>query len=1121
MDGEKSKMQSRQSRIEDPLWYKDAIIYEARMRSFYDTNHDGIGDFPGLTQKLEYLQDLGINTLWILPFYPSPLKDDGYDISDYYGIHPDYGTLADFKIFIREAHRRGLNVITELVLNHTSDQHVWFQQSRRAKPGSKWRDFYVWNDSPNKYKEARIIFKDYEPSNWTWDPVAEAFFWHRFYSHQPDLNYDNPAVKKAVFKVVDFWLELGVDGMRLDTIPYLFEREGTSCENLPETHAFVKELRAHIDSKFDHRMLLAEANQWPSDSVAYFGQGDECHMAFHFPIMPRLFMSIQSEDRFPLIDILEQTPPIPDIAQWALFLRNHDELTLEMVTDEERDYMYRVYAQDPQARLNLGIRRRLAPLLGNDRRKIELMNGILFSFPGTPIIYYGDEIGMGDNIYLGDRDGVRTPMQWSPDRNAGFSTSNSQRLCFPVTMDPEYHYETVNVDTQLKNPNSLLWWTKRLIALRKRFKAFGRGTIQFLDPKNTKVMAFIRSEGEEQILVVANFSRFVQYVELDLKAFNGYTPYELFGQTQFPAIGDLPYLLTLGPYGFYWFGLQAEKNLSTVFKIPSEPLSTLIVPENWKQVFQPALKSLLEKNLLRYLKKTPWYIKKWQPFKNASIEDRIPIPFKQTTAYLLILKVEYDKGDFERFVIPLSFAAGAQADQIKETNPSSILANIAVRESKKTVPGIFYDAFYDSEFLRSLFKAMVGNKSFRGESGKVFGDVNEALINESITDDLPVEVRYLDRSVIVASFDKKWFLKFYRHLEKGINPEFEVGNFLTAHTRLDRIPKTVGALNYAQTRESFTLGMLQTYVPHQANGWQYTVEEIDRYFERTLTHQMPVNHSKMGVCALVDQLDDEMPFEATERVGGFLEKARLIGKVTGELHLDLASHPDNQDFSPEMTSIFDQRSSYQSKCSWTKYAFRLLKRSLNELPVHYQELALNIVGMENTIIKLFQMLFQMKNPPTRIRYHGDYHLGQLLFTGKEFIIVDFEQNAEKLFSERRKKRSPLIDVVTMLHSFHAAVEVSLSLQEERGLILPNSKKAAEQSLLIWEHWTMLAFMKSYFETVKGASFIPSNRQDLKTMINAYLVQKLVHDIVYALQNNKMDTLLLTLKWFEKIGKELE
>ena len=569
----------------DPLWYKDAILYELHVRAFHDTNGDGIGDFRGVLEKMDYLQDLGVTALWLLPFYPSPLRDDGYDISNYTDVNDIYGTLADLKALLREAHRRGIRVITELVINHTSDKHPWFQRARRAPPGSAWRNYYVWSDSPDVYKDVRIIFKDFEHSNWAWDPLAKAFYWHRFYGHQPDLNFDNPAVRRAIFEVMDFWLGLGIDGMRLDAVPYLYEREGTSCENLPETHAFLKTLRKHVDEHYPNRMLLAEANQWPEDAVAYFGAGDECHMAFHFPVMPRLFMAIRMEDRFPIIDILRQTPAIPENSQWALFLRNHDELTLEMVTAEDRDYMYRVYAQDAQARLNLGIRRRLAPLLENHRGKIELMNGLLFSLPGTPVLYYGDEIGMGDNIFLGDRNGVRTPMQWSPERNAGFSHANPQRLYLPAVIDPEYHYQTVNVEGQQNNPHSLLWWMKRLIALRKRYRAFGRGSLEFLYPKNHKVLVFLRSHAGEQILVAANLSRFVQCVELDLSGYKGTVPVEMFGRSALPAISDRPYQLTLGPYAFYWLLVEPVPASRPPTSAESR-LPALAVAGVWQNIFE-------------------------------------------------------------------------------------------------------------------------------------------------------------------------------------------------------------------------------------------------------------------------------------------------------------------------------------------------------------------------------------------------------------------------------------------------------------------------------------------------------------------------------------------------------
>ncbi len=540
----------------DPLWFKDAIIYELPVKSFCDGNGDGIGDFQGLHGKLDYLQNLGVTCLWLLPFFPSPLKDDGYDIADYVNVHPAYGSLDDFKVFLQAAHARGLLVVIELVLNHTSDQHPWFQRARLASPGSPERDYYVWSDTYQRYQEARIIFVDTEQSNWTWDPVAQAYYWHRFFHHQPDLNYDNPAVVREMLSVLDFWLDLGVDGFRVDAVPYLVERDGTSCENLPETHAILKTVRAHIDARAPGRMLLAEANQLPADVRAYFGDGDECHMAYHFPLMPRIFMAVHLEDRQPITDVLEGTPEIPDSCQWALFLRNHDELTLEMVTDDERDYMYLAYSMNPQARLNIGIRRRLAPLVGNSRRRIEMLVGLLLSLPGTPIIYYGDEIGMGDNLYLGDRNGVRTPMQWTGDRNAGFSSADPARLYSPIVMDPVYGHQAVNVESQESDAASLLFWMRNMIRLRKQFTVFGRGTIEFLRPANGRVLAYVRRYGDDLILCVANLARTVQPAELDLGAFAGLTPVEMLGFTEFPPIGTAPYFLTLGPYGFYWFELQ-------------------------------------------------------------------------------------------------------------------------------------------------------------------------------------------------------------------------------------------------------------------------------------------------------------------------------------------------------------------------------------------------------------------------------------------------------------------------------------------------------------------------------------------------------------------------------------
>jgi maltose alpha-D-glucosyltransferase/alpha-amylase len=546
----------------DPLWYKDAIIYELHVRAFMDSNGDGIGDFPGLTSKLDYLQNLGVTCLWLLPFFPSPLGDDGYDIANYVDVHPSYGTLDDFKQFLNQAHLRGMQVMIELVINHTSDQHPWFKAARLASPGSPEREFYVWSQTDQLFKDARVIFTDTQKSNWTWDEVAKTFYWHRFFSHQPDLNFDNPAVLEEVLKAMRFWLDMGVDALRMDAIPYLVERDGTNCENLAETHAVIKQIRAAIDADYSNRLILAEANQWPADVRPYFGDGDECHMAFHFPLMPRIYMALRQEDRSPIVDIMAQTPDIPRGCQWGLFLRNHDELTLEMVTSDERDYMYFAYSADPRMRVNVGIRRRLAPLVDNNRRRIELLNSLLLSFPGTPIIYYGDEMAMGDNIYLGDRNGVRTPMQWNPDRNAGFSTAVPARLYLPVINDPIWGYQSINVESQQSDPSSLLQWMRNMIALRKLFQVFGRGTQEFLNPDNRKILAYIRAHDDqlngssETVLCVANLSRFSQPVSLDLSRFSGRVPIEMLGYVKFPPITERLYVLTLAPYSFFWFELQ-------------------------------------------------------------------------------------------------------------------------------------------------------------------------------------------------------------------------------------------------------------------------------------------------------------------------------------------------------------------------------------------------------------------------------------------------------------------------------------------------------------------------------------------------------------------------------------
>ena len=719
----------------DRLWYKDAIIYELHVRAFADSNNDGIGDFPGLLSHLDYLKDLGITCIWLLPFFPSPMRDDGYDISNYTDVNSSYGTLSDFKTLLEAAHHRGLQVMIELVVNHTSDQHPWFKAARQAPPGSAERNMYVWSDNQEKYKDARIIFTDTEQSNWTWDEAAKAYYWHRFFSHQPDLNYDSPLVMEEVLKAMRFWLDMGVDGLRMDAIPYLCERDGTSCENLPETHAVVKTLRAAIDADYANRLILAEANQWPADVRPYFGDGDECHMAFHFPLMPRIYMALRQEDRLPITDIMAQTPPIPDNCQWGLFLRNHDELTLEMVTDDERDYMYFAYSADPRMRINVGIRRRLAPLVDNNRRRIELLKSLLFSFPGTPVLYYGDEIGMGDNIYLGDRNGVRTPMQWSSDRNAGFSKCDPARLYLPVVMDPIYGYQVVNVEAQLDDQSSLLHWTRNMIALRKLFQVFGRGTLTFLNPSNRKILAYLREldHGDgfcETVLCVANLSRFAQPVTLDLANYAGYEPVEMLGYVRFPAVTREPYSLTLAPYSFIWLELQVA---SEVEEMPSdvEVIAQESVQEDGEAV-QPAFASgwahfiagggaaILEPALVDWLPRKRWFGAKTHKIESVRVRNWVELasdakPEGPSTnvksepaavpSALFFFDVTYFNSSPDVYQIPLAVSTGAALEDIAESQPESIIAKLTT----STGPAILYDATVSEDFQHELLSLIASD----------------------------------------------------------------------------------------------------------------------------------------------------------------------------------------------------------------------------------------------------------------------------------------------------------------------------------------------------------------------------------------------------------------------------
>jgi maltose alpha-D-glucosyltransferase/alpha-amylase len=1093
---------ARHAGEDDALWYKDAIIYQVHVRAFSDSDSDGMGDFAGLTQKLDYLQDLGVGAVWLLPFYPSPLRDDGYDIADYTDVHPSYGTLRDFNVFLREAHSRGIRVITEVVLNHTSDEHPWFKRARRAPAGSKWRDYYVWSDTADKYRSARIIFKDFETSNWSWDPVAHAYYWHRFYSHQPDLNFENPDVRRSLMQVVDFWLAMGVDGLRLDAVPYLYERDGTSCENLPETHAFLRELRAHIDERYPGRMLLAEANQWPEDAAAYFGEGNECHMNFHFPLMPRLFMAVHQEDRFPIIDIMEQTPQIPDNCQWAMFLRNHDELTLEMVTDEDRDYMYRVYAQDPQARINLGIRRRLAPLLGNNRRRIELLNGLLFSLPGAPIVYYGDEIGMGDNIYLGDRNGVRTPMQWSGDRNAGFSRGNPQRLYLPVIVDPEYHYETVNVEAQQGNPNSLFWWMKRLIALRKKHRALGRGSIEFLQAENRKVLTFVRKHEDETILVIANLSRFTQYAELDMSAYKGATPVELFGWTEFPRIGELPYFLTLGPHAFYWFSLHAQK-LDGAPTQPIEPTVRLLsVADSWEELMTGRGKARLEAILPDFMRGRRWFSGKARTIQAATVIEVIEMPDGAggLESRLLLVRIDYLEGESETYFVLVAFAANKKAEHVLLDWPDSVIARLQVHGSGKAA--VIYEATANKDFLRLLLDGVTRNKRFKGQIGELACVRLGKTVRSRTIAGLEPSVLRMEQSNTSVAYGDRFILKLIRKPDVGVDQDLEVGRFLTERAPGVSTPGVAGYLEYQRRRQQpMTLGILQDLVPNEGSAWIYTLDSLATYFERVMSRQagdIPIAPLPKG--GPLDLMTDDVPELAADLMGGYIQSAELMGRRTGELHVALASAPDDPSFAPEPFTPFYQRALYQSLRTLVAHVFPLLAKKRRDLPDSVRDLGDAVVAAEKTVMARFHTVVDRKLSGVRLRTHGDYHLAQLLYTGKDFVIIDFEGEPMRPLSERRLKRPPLRDVAGMLRSFHYAAYTAVRSQASLGIVRREQVERVEGWARYWVAWTSAAFLRGYMQSANVAPILPQTLEEVRVLLDAFLLEKAIYEVAYELNN---------------------
>jgi maltose alpha-D-glucosyltransferase / alpha-amylase len=1120
---------------DDPLWYKDAVLYQIHVKSFFDSNNDGVGDFQGLTQKLDYLQDLGVTCLWLLPFCPSPLRDDGYDISDYLNVHPSYGTLNDFQAFVRAAHARNLRVLIELVVNHTSDQHPWFQRARHAPRDSPEREFYVWSDSDKKFPETRIIFLDTEKSNWAYDPVAGQYYWHRFFSHQPDLNHNNPAVVDAVIDVMKFWLNFGVDALRLDAVPYLCVREGTNNENLPETHSVLRRMRRELDAAFKNRMLLAEANQWPSDVRMYFGDGDECHMAFHFPLMPRMFMAIRQEDRHAVTEILSQTPEIPDNCQWALFLRNHDELTLEMVTDEERDYMYSVYAADPQMRLNVGIRRRLAPLMENSRRRVELMHAMLFSFPGTPIIYYGDEIGMGDNIYLGDRNGVRTPMQWSSDRNGGFSRADPARLYAPPIQDPVYGYQSINVEAQERYPFSLLNWMKRLIAMRRQHRVFGRGSLEFVPCSNRKALAYLRGDERETILCVVNLSRSVQPAELDLKEFAGRIPVEMLGLTEFPRITDRPYFLTLGPYASYWFALQREPMQMaarvTAAQDPHaeiiESLPALMMGVEWQNALDSGSRMVLERQALRpFLERQRWFASKSREIKQARFTDWTAIRLGRHPAFLTIVSIEYTDGWTESYFVPLAFVADDDGERAVKTSPVSVLARVTGARK-----GAIVDGIYDDDLWGRLLELIEKGQELATSRGSVHG------LMEARPLDLDSERRWTrgsgDQSNSLAFVNDRYVLKLFRRMAPTPNPEYEISSVLTRRG-FTRTPALAGALQYLRPNlEPGTLGVLQAAVKHQGSGWEFTVDELRRFYERVSarvreTHaghvpdpgasaypvplDHPVGHPTGPASAAYPahgSLTEPPPlFAALEN--WYLTSAATLGRRTAELHLILADTP-GPEFSSEPLDAAALEALANDMRAHAVTMLELLERRIGTLNETSRPHAEAVLANRAALLSRFDDLRGLDYAGSRIRIHGDYHLGQVLRTEEDFVILDFEGEPDRSIAYRRAKQSPLKDVAGMIRSYSYAAYAALVAFT---IHTPDSNAVLEPWADTWQYWVSDAFLNGYRSMVGDSSLVPRGER-WDRLLRAFVIEKALYELGYEV-NHRPDWVRIPLIGIRKL-----
>ena len=1052
---------------DDPLWYKDAIIYQLHVKAYFDANNDGTGDFAGLTEKLDYIRDLGVNTIWLLPFYPSPMRDDGYDIADYRNIYPAYGTRRDFRQFVREAHKRGLKIITELVINHTSDMHPWFQAARQAPPGSAKRNYYVWSHDDKRFPETRIIFSDTESSNWAWDPVAQAYYWHRFFSHQPDLNHNNPQVVKAVIRTMRFWLDQGVDGLRLDAIPYLCVREGTNNENLMETHTVIKQMRAAVDAHYHNRMFLAEANQWPEDVREYFGNSDECHMAYHFPLMPRMYMAVAQEDRHPIVEIMNQTPDIPYDCQWAIFLRNHDELTLEMVTDRERDYMYEQYAGDKRMRLNVGIRRRFAPLMENDTDKIKLMNSLLMSMPGSPIIYYGDEIAMGDNFYLGDRNGVRTPMQWSLDRNGGFSKADPQLLYLPPVMDPVYGYAAVNVEAQSRDRSSLLNWMKRIIAVRKAHKAFGRGGLQFLSPGNRKILAYIREYQGETLLCIANMSRTAQPVELDLSRFKGRVPLELLGRAAFPPVGDLPYLLTLPGYGVYWFQLH-EKAAEPAWHeemLPPIELSMLVMVEGWRTFFpqeiQPQRRQVAQKSCDQLENQVlPGFFaaQRWFNAKASVIEQvKLAASALWRTAndeWLLSLAEVAGKDMKPQFYfLPLAMKWQEAEEQIR---PLLNYTLAKVRQHSRI--GILYDAFADPGFCTALVQSMRNNLQIVFGDGQLLFSSTRACEHLLPEEAVQFSVRRpkTQGSNTTVILGDQFFLKGYRQFKAGINPELEIGRFLTEVSPYPHIIPVAGALEFygaeeqGQNTEPVTLALLQRFVANQGDAWTYTLDYLERFLEQCTMN--PEETIGMG-----DQVHVN-----------YLIMMRRLGSRTGELHQALAKTTGDAAFDPEPITTADLMRWADGVRNDLQNALKSLQIHLqsNELPDAARQAAEQVIALQSKIHMQIDGMGTAVVSGIKTRHHGDFHLGQVLVTENDFVIIDFEGEPARPIAERRRKRSALRDTAGLLRSIDYAAHLALNnITKER----PQDKSALEPFAWQWREMTVNAFLDGYEEAIAGCA----------------------------------------------------